>query len=300
MTPVAIGLVGCGGWGRLILRDLRSLGCAVDVVAQGEISRANAAAGGARTIVDALAGLPRDLEGYVVATPIATHAAVIEQLLDRGRPIYCEKPLTDDPAAARRLAAAAGERLFVMDKWRYHGGILALARIARDGMLGPVEHLRCRRVGWDLNHAGDAVWTLAPHDLSIALEILGCLPPPRASFAESNRGTPVGLLAVLGEQPSVTIEVTIRAPGTLRSVTLGCRDGVAALEHSLADHIVIRRNGEREPERRAIPTAMPLLEELRAFAAHLRGGPLPKSSAADGAAIVAAVDTLRRMAGIAA
>jgi predicted dehydrogenase len=303
VTPIAtgataIGLVGCGSWGRLILRDLRSLGCAVDVVAQSDATHGNAADGGARAIVRDTDDLPRDLDGYIVATPIATNAAVIDRLVARGRPIFCEKPLTDDPAAARRLATAAGERLFVMDKWRYHGGVLALAQIARDGALGPVERLRMRRVGWALSHPGDAIWTLAPHDISIALEILGHIPAPHAAFAEHSGGAPTGLLGVLGAQADVVIEVSTRVPAAARSIELACRDGVAALGDSLADHIVIRRNGESEPRRQAISTAMPLLAELRAFVDHLHGGPPPKSSAADGVAIVEILDAFRRLAGL--
>ena len=40
-----IGLLGCGRWGKLILRDLKSLGVSVAVLAHGPISQANASAG---------------------------------------------------------------------------------------------------------------------------------------------------------------------------------------------------------------------------------------------------------------
>jgi predicted dehydrogenase len=54
-------------------------------------------------------------------------------LLPIGVPVYVEKPLTDDPESARRLADTAPDRLFVMDKWRHHDGIRALAAIAHTG-----------------------------------------------------------------------------------------------------------------------------------------------------------------------
>jgi hypothetical protein len=41
---------------------------------------------------------------------------------------------------------------------------------------------------------------------------------------------------------------------------------------------------------------MPLLRELSTFVAHLDGGPPPKSSAAEGAAVVESIEKLRHLA----
>ncbi len=127
--------MGCGAWGRYILRDLVSLGCEVPVVARSERSVANAREGGAATIVGSIEELP-EVAGVVVATPTSSHAEVVEEALGLGVPVYVEKPLTDDAAAAERLAAQAPDRLFVMDKWRYHPGVEALAELARSDELG--------------------------------------------------------------------------------------------------------------------------------------------------------------------
>ena len=83
----------------------------------------------------------------VVATPTATHAEVVEEALGLGVPVFVEKPLTADVESARRVAAIAPDRLFVMDKWRYHPGVRELARIAQSGELGPVVGIHARRVG---------------------------------------------------------------------------------------------------------------------------------------------------------
>jgi hypothetical protein len=44
---------------------------------------------------------------------------------------------------------------------------------------------------------------------------------------------------------------------------------------------------------------MPLLRELQAFVDHLRGGPPPRSSAAEGLMIVERIAAIRRLAGLA-
>ena len=135
-------LVGCGRWGRHILRDLIALGCEVPVVARSEASIERAREGGAAEIVADIASLGA-VDGVVVATPTSTHAEVVEEALGLGAPVFVEKPLTADVDSARRVAAIAPDRLFVMDKWRYHPGVRELARIAQSGELGPVVGIHC-------------------------------------------------------------------------------------------------------------------------------------------------------------
>jgi predicted dehydrogenase len=176
MSKPAIALVGCGRWGAHILHDLVFLGCEVHVAANSTDSRERAAAGGAASFRERLEDLPT-VGGAVVAVPTMWHADVIRRLAPRDIPIFVEKPMTPDAEEARRLAATLPGRLFVMDKWRYHPGIEALRDIARSGEMGRVIGLSTWRLDWGSPHADvDAVWILAPHDLSIALEILGTSP----------------------------------------------------------------------------------------------------------------------------
>jgi predicted dehydrogenase len=290
-----VGLVGCGSWGRYILRDLLSLGCNVSVVARTPESRARAE--DAETTVGSVSELP-EVDGIVIATPTTTHAAVLEEVLERGVPVFVEKPLTNDLAAADRLAAAAPERLFVMDKWRYHPGVELLRDLARDRSLGAVCGLLTTRVGWGNPHDDvDAAWVLAPHDLSIALEILGELPGARAAVADLSGDEVQGLVGLLGERPWHRLEVSVRSPERRREVRLVCEEGVALLADGYSEHVLVHRDDADEPERREIATELPLLRELRAFVEHLQGGPPPRSSAAEGALVVRRIAELRALAG---
>jgi predicted dehydrogenase len=284
-----------------VLRDLRTLGAEVAAVARSDASVARAREGGAAAVVGTLAELD-GVAGVVVATTTSTHAAVVEEALGLGVPVFCEKPLCADAPAARRLARLAPERLFVMDKWRYHPGVLALAGVARSGRLGAVRGLRTTRVGWRNTHDDvDAVWVLAPHDLAIALEVLGEVPRPVAAAAVDGSGS--SLVGVLAAGPVThVLEVSERAPRRERRVELHCEEGVATLAGGWDEHVVVSRGFDRdEPheERVETPGELPLLAELRAFVDHLEGGPPPRSSAAEGAAVVEAVEELRVLAGVA-
>src|ERR1041384_6958925 len=118
-----VGLVGCGRWGVNILRDLRSLGCDVPVVARSQESVARARDGGASAVVRDVSELSH-VDGIVVATTTSSHAEVVEAALDHGVPVFVEKPVCTDSQRAVRLSELGGGRLFVMDKWRYHPGVL--------------------------------------------------------------------------------------------------------------------------------------------------------------------------------
>src|SRR5512138_3774871 len=89
MPASTVALVGCGRWGRHILRDLLGLGCAVTVVDTSPERRREALERGAASAAGRLSGLP-DLAGIVVATPAGTHARVVEEALGRGVPVFCE------------------------------------------------------------------------------------------------------------------------------------------------------------------------------------------------------------------
>ncbi len=271
-TPV-VGLVGCGNWGKHILRDLVALGCDVAVVARSPESRGNAEAGGAVLVCEAVEALP-NVDAAVVATPTAVREPIIMELLGRGVPVFTEKPLAADVATAERLVAAADDRLFVMEKWRYHPGIMELAEIAQSGEFGPVLGLHARRVNWGIDHPDvDPVWTLIPHDLSIIDEILGYIPEPVWARGEILSGRPGSLIGALGDAPWVVIEVSATNSLRRREIRLMCRDATVILEDA-ADHLVfIASHADLAPTttQRPVGSELPLFAELEAFIDHVRG-----------------------------
>ena len=241
----------------------------------------------------------------MVVTPTKTHGEIVERALERGVPVFVEKPLTDDLASAERLAEAAPDRLFVMDKWRYHPGVEHLAALAHDGELGPLTGIRTSRLGWGNPHDVDGTWVLLPHELSIGLEILGELPEPRSAVADAVDGYAAGLVGLLGVEPWLAVEVSTRSPERRREVRLVGEEGLAVLTDAYSENVQIFRGRELadgtapEPELRAISDELPLLRELRAFLEHIDGGPPPRSSAAEGAVVVRVIAELRALAGLA-
>lgn len=299
----ALGLVGCGIWGRKILRELLGLGARVAVVEPDPAARA-AVAPDPRVTFTTLEALEA-VAGIVVATPASTHIEVVPRALAHGVPVFCEKPLTTSAQDAERLVALGGERLFVMHVWRYHPGITALAAIARASELGPVQGLVTTRTNWVSPRTDvDPIWTLLPHDVSIALAILGAIPTPRDVLIDRDaRGLPAGLYANSGgvTEPWFIVEASTRYADKRREVRLHARDGVAVLAHGEATYLEIATGAGLTPviERRAFDPRPALAIELEAFVAHLEGGPPPPTTAAEGLVVVRAVEALRRLGGLA-
>lgn len=298
-----IALIGCGRWGRHILRDLKTLDCHVSVLARSSSSIANATQAGADLVCGSLEQLcDRELDGAVVASSTSTHFEVIDAILSmrRGLPIYCEKPVAPSSAQVRQLLERQPEGIFVMDKWRYHHGILELSRIARSGEIGKLQELRTDRLGWGSPHTDlNPVWHLMPHDLAIALEILGALPSLRFSKIGRLDGKVTGALAVFEGEPQLVCHVSTHWPVRQRRVQLVCSEGVAVLNDGYADRIEIfsgpLHSGDIVPGSRVIQidTAMPLLAELEAFARFARGeGAPPKSSLAEALTVVERIEDI--------
>jgi predicted dehydrogenase len=292
---MVVGLIGCGHWGVHVLRDLRSLGCNVPVVARSNASVARAREAGAVAVVSQMGRLGA-VDALVVVTPIATHATVIEEALALDVPVFVEKPLCDDIEEAERLTTLAPGRLFVMDKWRYHPGVRLLAEITETGRLGRAHGLRTIRVQPGNRHEEDAIWVLAPHDLAIALEVLGEVPRPVAAAGLWSGDRLLALYALLrSDRWWHVAEISERATVTERRIELHCDDGLAVLAGGWDEHVLVHMPDGRS-ERIVAQGELPLLAELRAFVGHVAGGPPPKSSVAEGAEVVRAIVALRDLA----
>ena len=297
----AVGLVGFGRWGKLIFRDLRALGAEVHVAVPNAAAQAAALTAGAASVHSDCRNLPR-LDGYVIAVPTVHHAEIALHLLDRNCALFIEKPLCDNPADARRLVELAGDRIFVMDKWRYHPGIEEIGRLARSGALGDILSIRTYRLGWGNPHDDvDATWILMPHDLSIVIEILGHLPAARAAHFDGAGLRDSGMIGFLrdADGPDVVVEVSALHPVARRSVLVIGTIASVQLQHSQDDRIFLSAYPPVQgtpPAEIVVGTEMPLHRELSAFLSYLRGGPAPRSNSAEGLQVVVRIAELQALA----
>ncbi len=295
-----IGLIGCGLWGRNILRDLLAQDVRVSVVDSDNDACARALDQGATT---ASATRPQHIDGWVIATPASSHAEVIADLAS-DLPILCEKPLCVSLQQLAQIRHSVSGPLHMMDVWRYHPGVEKLAEQAAARSLGEPLGLRLTRANWTSPRSDvDTAWNLAPHELSIFQQIIGEFPQPTAAHAElvdaqirslwSHWSSPSGAWMVS--------EVSNRFEQRRREIRLHCANGVWVYD-GVGSRIFgysgpANARLEAEPcAELELPEGSALSNQLHHWLAFVGGGEAPRSDLGYGAAVVESVARLREMA----
>lgn len=102
---------------------------------------AGALAPGARRLSSMSELLEEDLDGVVIATPSALHAEQAIAFLERGVPVFCQKPLGRDRAENQRVVEHAERRDLLLGvdlSYRHTRALLALRELVASGELGEV------------------------------------------------------------------------------------------------------------------------------------------------------------------
>ena len=183
LTPVRIGVVGFGYWGPNLVRNLDKLGDAQIVVAcdlsQANLDKLSALYPYVETVTDLEEMLSEKyaLDAVVVATSAPSHFAIAKRVIEAGKHCYVEKPLTLKSSDAEKLVRLADEKgvvLFVGHLMEYHSAINWIKDYVASGDLGDVLYVYMQRLNLGkVRTEENAFWSLAPHDVSIALYVLG-------------------------------------------------------------------------------------------------------------------------------
>ncbi len=182
---VRLGLVGTGDWGANLVRNFAALpGCELRVLCDADRDRLSAAAArvpGATPVASAAELAARDdIQAVVVAASAASHYELARTLLEAGKDVYVEKPLTLRVEHAETLVRLARERqriLMVGHLLLHHPAVRLLKRLVDQGELGDLYYIVAQRVNLGkVRRDENALWSFAPHDLSVILHLFGAEP----------------------------------------------------------------------------------------------------------------------------
>jgi predicted dehydrogenase len=181
--PPSIAVIGCGYWGKNLVRNFNRLGAlrlCCDATVQGRAT-AQELAPESRIVADFEEALSAaEVSGVVIATPAETHYDLTHAALQSGKDVFVEKPLAltyEQGAALVRLAQERERILMVGHVLEYHPAIVRLLELVRDGELGKVRYISSNRLNLGkVRREENILWSFAPHDIAVILRLMNAMP----------------------------------------------------------------------------------------------------------------------------
>jgi predicted dehydrogenase len=183
MSRLKVGVIGAGAWGRNHVRTLAQMS-GVELAAVCDLSATvrerTAKAHPGVLVTESADALMDRVDAVVVASTARTHAELGEKALRAGKPVLVEKPFALTVADAERLAEASvrhGVPALVGHLLEFHPVVDRLRTMVREGALGEVHYLYSQRLNLgQVRPDENALWSLGPHDISVALFLMGEAP----------------------------------------------------------------------------------------------------------------------------
>ena len=173
-----IAVVGCGHWGKNLVRnfsDLGSLAAVCDPNAEVAQQYADQYLVKNYSFSEVLNDL--SIEGVVLAVPAPLHASMAIEVMNAGKHAYVEKPLAMNNLEAERMIASAeenGVQLMVGHLLQYHPIFMALRTLVESGEMGALQYIYSNRLSFGkVRSEEDVIWSFAPHDISMILSLAG-------------------------------------------------------------------------------------------------------------------------------
>lgn len=193
--PPKVGLVGCGRWGKNLIRNFNALGSLQMICDQSSeaLSKFQQEYPNVETTQEFANMLTNPVvEGIVIATPSWTHYELAKQALEAGKHVYVEKPLaieTDHVNHLLSLAAQKNRHIMVGHLLLYHPTVHRFKQLVRDGELGEIRYVESYRCNYNPFRSDISVlWDLAPHDISMMSDVLDSPPESLVSVQGQRTG----------------------------------------------------------------------------------------------------------------
>ena len=182
---VKVAIIGTGIWGKNLLRNLvelrdADLRHACDLKPEVREAMGQRYPGIPLTADHREVLADAEVQAVLIATEEPEHFPIAMQALDAGKHVYIEKPMTLEAGHSEQLVKAARDRglkLMVGHLLRHHPAVQYLQQMIASGEVGESLYLHLQRVNLGIVRQHDnAWWSLAPHDVSLALALFDATP----------------------------------------------------------------------------------------------------------------------------
>ncbi len=180
MHKLNIAVIGCGHWGKNLVRNFSELGvlryvCDANAVQAEQSAKSYGVE--AKTFHDILKS---NVDGVVIAAPAEQHYTLAKAAFNAGKHVFVEKPLSLQAEEAQELCVLAEQQnkiLMVGHLLQYHSAFLKLNDIVHKGILGKLQYIYSNRLNFGkIRNEENILWSFAPHDISMILSLAGDLP----------------------------------------------------------------------------------------------------------------------------
>ena len=176
-------VVGCGLWGRNIVRNFYNLGALHSVcdLDKENLKMIQELYPEVNTTSD-FDGLLKNPEviAMCIVTPSHTHFNLVKKAIMAGKHVYVEKPISTSSEEARELKELAdqvGVKLLVGHLLLYHPAVNRLKMLIAEGVLGEIKYAQSDRLNINyFKNDRSVMWDLAPHDVSMIAHVTGKAP----------------------------------------------------------------------------------------------------------------------------
>jgi len=179
-----------------------------------------------------------EVQAVVIATEPDTHYDYARQALLAGKHVFVEKPMVLDVKHGEELVELSerGGRVFMVGHLlEYHPAYLKVKEFVDQGELGEIYYLYSTRVNLGVvREKENALWSLAPHDISVALMLLKQRPLRVTAIGQSylRQGVEDVVFVTLhfADEKMAHIHVSWLDPHKIRKLTVVGSKKMAVLE----------------------------------------------------------------------
>ncbi len=174
--------IGVGYWGPNLLRNLvANSDCEVACVVDLSPERLSYVSSNYPhlNVSDEVSDVLEDssIDAVIIATPVHTHFSLAFDALASGKHILVEKPMALNVEEINQIKALADKKSLVAmvgHTFLYNSAVRYLKKIIESGELGDLRYIYSQRLNLGrIRQDVDALWNLAPHDVSIIQYLLG-------------------------------------------------------------------------------------------------------------------------------
>jgi len=123
----------------------------------------------------------KEIDAVIIATPVATHYDLAMKCLNSGKHILVEKPMATKVDEIKKIGIVANEKKLVAmvgHTFLFNSAVRYVKSLIDSGELGDIRYIYSQRINLGrIRDDVDAMWNLAPHDISIIQYWLNELDP---------------------------------------------------------------------------------------------------------------------------